>query len=451
MIYGSFLSVVSWIMELFRYLCRQLKHHDDMDARRLITIFSDQKEELLSHDLSMLCDRMEERQLSPSSNLAQIVTGVRRSGKSTLCEKFIRQQGVEFAYANFDDDRLTGLETGDFDRVLDALYQIYGDFKYLFLDEVQNIKGWQLFANRLLRQKVHLFVTGSNSKLLSSELTTHLTGRHNKVELYPFSFAEYATMRGVELRSLSTKSKALRKKALHEYLTDGGFPELLNERNKRGYIEALLNSIIKNDIARRFRLRHVEVLRRMATYLADNFCQEFVATDLARMFGVSNHTIENYYSYLKEAFLLLGVPKFSYKSRERVRNEKVYVVDVAFVSERSGTFSTENTGWRLENTVYVELLRHYRPEYADVFYYRDKQWEVDFVIAKSGKVEQLVQVSYDISAEKTLNREINALLKAATKFHCENLLLINFDEDREVEKNGYTIRMIPAAEWLTRQ
>ena len=281
-------------MELFRYLCRQLKHHDDMDARRLITIFSDQKEELLSHDLSLLCDRMEERQLSPSSNLAQIVIGVRRSGKSTLCEKFIRQQGVEFAYANFDDDRLTGLETADFDRVLDALYQIYGDFKYLFLDEVQNIKGWQLFVNRLLRQKVHLFVTRSNSKLLSSELTTHLTGRHNKVELYPFSFAEYATMRGVELRSLSTKSKALRKKALHEYLTDGGFPELLNERNKRGYIEALLNSIIKNDIARRFRLRHVEVLRRMATYLADNFCQEFVATDLAQMFGVSNHTIENY-------------------------------------------------------------------------------------------------------------------------------------------------------------
>ena len=410
-----------------------------MDARRLITVFSDQKEELSSRDLSMMCDRMEEGQLSPSSNLAQIVIGVRRSGKSTLCEKFIRQQRVEFAYANFDDDRLTGLETADFDRVLDALYQLYGDFKYLFLDEVQNIKGWQLF------------VTGSNSKLLSSELTTHLTGRHNKVELYPFSFAEYATMRGVELRSLSTKSKALRKKALHEYLTDGGFPELLNEQNKRGYIEALLNSIIKNDIARRFRLRHVEVLRRMATYLADNFCQEFVATDLANMFGVSNHTIENYYSYLKEAFLLLGVPKFSYKSRERVRNEKVYVVDVAFVSERGGTFSTENTGWRLENVVYVELLRRYRPEYADVFYYRDKQWEVDFVIAKGGKVEQLVQVSYDISAEKTLNREINALLKAATKFHCENLLLINFDEDREVEKNGHIIRMVPAAEWLTRQ
>lgn len=421
-----------------------------MEVKRLITIFSDQKEELLAHDLSLLCDRMEEKQLSSESKLAQVVIGVRRSGKSTLCEKFIRQQGLEFAYANFDDDRLIGLETDDFDRVLDALYQIYGDFKYLFLDEVQNIKGWQLFVNRMLRQKVRLFITGSNSKLLSSELTTHLTGRHNKVELYPFSFTEYATMLGVELHSPSTKSKALRKKALREYLTDGGFPELMNEQNKRGYIDALLNSIIKNDIARRFRLRHVEVLRRMATHLADNFCQEFVATNLAKLFGVSNHTIENYYSYLKEAFLLLGVPKFSYKSRERVHGEKVYVVDVAFVSERSGAFLTENIGWRLENVVYVELLRRYRPEYADVFYYRDKQCEVDFVIAKGGKVEQLVQVSYDISAEKTLNREINGLLKAAAKLHCDNLLLINFDEDREEKANGYTIRIVPAAEWLIR-
>ena len=193
----------------------------------------------------------------------------------------------------------------------------------------------------------------------------------------------------------------------------------------------------------------------IAFYSCPNSCSHIHNTRTAVRNQAKTNIIFAYlnifYFYLKEAFLLLGVPKFSYKSRERVRNEKVYVVDVAFVSERSGTFSTENTGWRLENTVYVELLRRYRPEYADVFYYRDKQWEVDFVIAKSGKVEQLVQVSYDISAEKTLNREINALLKAATKFHCENLLLINFDEDREVEKNGYTIRMIPAAEWLTRQ
>jgi predicted AAA+ superfamily ATPase len=420
-----------------------------MDSLKLLTVFADQKEELQNNDMTQLCTRLEETQLSLTSNLAQVVIGVRRSGKSTLCEKFIRQNGVEFAYANFDDDRLANLNSEDFDQVLDALYQIYGDFKYLFLDEVQNITGWQLFVNRMLRQKVHLFITGSNSKLLSSELTTHLTGRHNKVELYPFSFYEYGMMKKVELKSLSTKSRALRKRALNEYLLEGGFPELMNEENKRGYIEALLNSIIKNDIAKRFKVRYVEVLRRLAEHLSDNFCQEFVASELAKTFGVSDHTIENYYSYLKEAFLLQGIHKFSYKSKERIRCEKVYVVDVAFVSERESTFSTENLGWRLENVVYIELLRRFRPQYTDVFYYRDQQCEVDFLIAKEGKVQQLIQVSYDISSEKTLRREISGLVKAAEMFKCENLLLINFDAEQDVEKNGHTIHIVPAAEWLS--
>lgn len=420
-----------------------------MDSRKLITVFSDQKEELENNSLSLLCDRMEEGQLSLTSNLAQIVIGVRRSGKSTLCEKILRQNKIKFAYANFDDDRLEELTTNDFDKVLDALYQIYGDFKYLFLDELQNINGWQLFVNRMLRQKVHLFITGSNSKLLSSELTTHLTGRHNKVELYPFSFIEYSSMKGIDLKSLSTKSKALRKRGLSEYLMEGGFPELMNETDKRGYIEGLLNSIIKNDIAKRFKIRYVEVLRRLASYLADNFCQEFVSTELADLFGVSDHTIENYYSYLKEAFLLMGIHKFSYKSKERIRSEKVYVVDVAFISERNDTFSPKNLGWRLENIVYIELLRRFRPQYTDVFYYRDRQWEVDFVIAKNGVVQQLIQVSYDISSDKTRKREISGLAKGAEKFKCEDLLLINMDEESDIEKDGHNIKIRSAAEWLS--
>lgn len=419
-----------------------------MDTRKLLTVFSDQREALQGNNLTRMCKRQEEEQLSLNSNLAQIVIGVRRSGKSTICEKFLRLNNVAFAYVNFDDDRLSGIKTEDFDTVLDVLYQIYGDFKYLFLDEVQNIKDWQLFVNRLLRQKIHLFITGSNSKLLSSELTTHLTGRHSKVELYPFSFVEYATMKEIELKSLSTKAKAFRKKTLYDYLQEGGFPELLIEENKRGYIETLLNSIIKNDIANRFRVRYVEVLRRLAVYLIDNFCQEFVASKVAKLLGVSDHTIENYYSYLKEAFLLLGVPKLSYKSSERVRNEKVYVVDVAFISERDGNFSTVNLGWRMENIVYIELLRRYRPKYIDIFYYRDKQWEVDFIVSKCGKVEQLIQVSYDISSEKTLKREISGLVKAANKFKCENLLLINLDKEEEVKKEGHTIKLVPASEWL---
>lgn len=434
-------------IEVFAYLCK-VSYIIAMDVRKLITVFSDQKEELSNSDLSTLCDRMEESQLSLNSKLAQVVIGVRRSGKSTLCEKVLRQEHVSFAYANFDDDRLANLTTENFDNILDALYQLYGDFEYLFLDEMQNIEGWQLFVNRMLRQNIHLVITGSNAKLLSGELTTHLTGRYHKIELFPFSFAEMAKMKGVNTTSLSVKATALRKKALNDYLIEGGFPELIYESDKRGYVEGLLDSIIRNDIAQRFRVRYVDVMRKLAAFLMDNFCQEFSAKELSSVFGVSDHTIDNYYGYLKEAFLLLGIHKFSYKSRERILNEKVYVVDPAFVTDRKGVVASANFGWRLENVIYVELLRRNRPQHKDIFYYRDRQWEVDFMVTKDGQVEQLIQVSYDISNEKTKQREINALVKAAEKFHCDNLLLINMDVDGQFLSKGHTVRIMLATDWL---
>ena len=324
-----------------------------MDIQKLQSIVADQREEMLANDYSEYCSRPEESQLDLNSNRAQVVIGVRRSGKSTLCEMFLRRKSINFAYVNFDDERLEGLQTDDLDNLLEALYMTYGDFKYLFFDEIQNVAGWPLFVNRLLRQKIHLFITGSNSKLLSNELSTHLTGRNNKVELYPFSFSEFCTIKNVEKTSVSTKSKALRKVALQEYLQQGGFPELLNETNRRGYVNGLIDAIIKNDIAHRFKVRNIEALRRIAAYLADNYCQEFVAKTVGELFGVSNHTAENYYSYLKEAFLLVGINRFSFKSKERVRNEKVYVIDTSFVTEREDSFSLENIGWRLENIVCI--------------------------------------------------------------------------------------------------
>ena len=419
-----------------------------MNTQTLLSIVADQREELLANDYSELCHRSEESQLDLKSNMAQVVIGVRRCGKSTLCEMFLKQKGVDFAYVNFDDDRLGNMESNDLDRLLEALYMTYGEFEYLFLDEIQNIEGWPLFVNRLLRQKLHIFITGSNSKLLSNELSTHLTGRNNKVELYPFSFSEYCAMKKVDATSLSTKAKAFRKGALHEYLQQGGFPELFNESNRRGYINGLLDAIIRNDIAKRFKVRNVEALRRISAYLADNYCQEFVAKTVGELFGVSNHTAENYYSYLKEAFLLIGVNRFSYKSKDRVRNEKVYVVDTAFVTERKDNFSLENIGWKLENVVCVELLRRYRPAYCDVFYYKDASSQVDFVIAKDGNVQELIQVSYDISTEKTRNREIRGLKNASKKLNCNNLTLITFEEHGTIEEDGYTINVIPATEWL---
>ena len=419
-----------------------------METQALLGILSDQREEFKTRDTAGFCLREEENLLSINSKLAQVVIGVRRCGKSTLCEQFIRHHKIACAYVNFDDERLAFMKTEDLNRLIEAIYVLYGDVHTFFFDEIQNIAAWPLFINRLLREQKHIFLTGSNAKLLSNELMTHLTGRHNKVELYPFSFKEYCQMKRVDLESLSTKAKAARKAALHSYLTEGGFPELINETNKKGYMNGLLDAIIKKDIAQRFKIRHIDTLHRMAGYLADNFAQEFTAKNIGKLFEISNHTAENYYSYLKEAFLLVGIPKFSYKAKERIRGEKVYVIDPAFVSERSGTFSLANLGWRLENAVCIELLRRSHPLYYEVFYYKQSNWEVDFVIADRGQVTQLIQVSYDISNPKTKEREIRGLFNAAKMFHCSNLLLLTYENHLDITQDGINIVVKDVSEWL---
>lgn len=419
-----------------------------MTTQELLPIVAEQKEEFLSEDFASFCPREEERQIDLKSHLAQVVIGVRRSGKSTMCRKVLREANVKAAYVNFDDERLAKTQTSDLNNILEALYIVYGDFQYLFLDEVQNIEGWPLFVNRLLRQKMHLIVTGSNAKLLSNELTTHLTGRHHKITLFPFSFEEYARMRQLDTQALTTKGQAAVKRELNTYLMNGGLPELLIEKDSQGYIMALLEAIIKRDITLRFKVRYPEVLQRLATYLIDNFAQEYNATTIAELLGVSDHTIDTYCGYLQEAFLLLALKKFSYKSRERIRDSKIYVIDNAFISNRTNTFSTENLGWRLENAIYIELLHRASKRFADVFYYRDRTFEIDFIVAKDGVVEELYQVCYDMTNEKTRKREVNSLLQGATKFHCSNLTILTFDEQETITEGDYTIQVKSASQWL---
>ena len=419
-----------------------------MTTQELLPIVAEQKEEFLSEDFASFCPREEERQIDLKSHLAQVVIGVRRSGKSTMCRKVLREANVKAAYVNFDDERLAKTQTSDLNNILEALYIVYGDFQYLFLDEVQNIEGWPLFVNRLLRQKMHLIVTGSNAKLLSNELTTHLTGRHHKITLFPFSFEEYARMKQLDTQALTTKGQAAVKRELNTYLMNGGLPELLIEKDSQGYIMALLEAIIKRDITSRFKVRYPEVLQRLATYLIDNFAQEYNATTIAELLGVSDHTIDTYCGYLQEAFLLLVLKKFSYKSRERIRDSKIYVIDNAFISNRTNTFSTENLGWRLENAIYIELLHRASKRFADVFYYRDRTFEIDFIVAKDGVVEELYQVCYDMTNEKTRKREVNSLLQGATKFHCSNLTILTFDEQETITEGDYTIQVKSASQWL---
>ena len=161
-----------------------------IDKRILEVILNDQKEELSNWTNERLCYRKEQELVDLGSPQAQVVIGVRRSGKSTLCLQSLIESNVTFAYADFDDERLAYISAQQLNDVLEVLYKIYGDFNYIFLDEIQNVDGWPLFVNRLLRKNIHVILTGSNAKLLSSDLATHLTGRSSEIELYPFSFAE---------------------------------------------------------------------------------------------------------------------------------------------------------------------------------------------------------------------------------------------------------------------
>ena len=209
-----------------------------------------------------------------------------------------------------------------------------------------------------------------------------------------------------------------------------------------------MDAIIRKDIAKRFKVRYVDALRKMANYLVDNFCKEVVYTTLSNLFGFgSDHTAENYYSYLKQAFLLQGINKFSFKSAERIRGEKAYIVDVAFQSDRESTLTTENLGFRMENIVYIELLRRYRNENVDVFFYKNG-YEIDFVVVDKTKILELIQVCYKMDTERTRKRELGGLAKGYAQFKCKNLTLITLNERGEEEYEGVRIKKTTVIDWL---
>ena len=189
-----------------------------IDKRTLEFILTDQQEELEGKAQDGLCQRKESNLVDIKSTQAQVVIGVRRSGKSTICYQALQNAGVKYAYADFDDERLDGLTETQLNDVLETLYKIYGDFNYLFLDEIQNVEGWHLFVNRLLRKKMHVIITGSNAKLLSGELATHLSGRNKEIPLYPFSFREFCEMKQVDTERKTTKAEAFRRAAFDEYM-----------------------------------------------------------------------------------------------------------------------------------------------------------------------------------------------------------------------------------------
>ena len=423
-----------------------------IDEKTILQVLAEQQEEIKSYKPQKWVTRKEESLFEFDTTMAQVVIGVRRSGKSTLCHKVLLERGVRYGYVNFDDDRLADLKTEDLNTVLSCVYQLYGtDVPYLVLDEIQDVDGWYLFVNRLLRTSLHIFVTGSNAKLLSGELATHLTGRYNEIHLYPFSFSEYCLYHQIDMQSITTKADAERKRAFMDYIHDGGFPEMQGLRNKRAYVQSLIEAILRKDIKKRFNIRNIESLRKLAHHLINNACQEVNYDELSELLGIADKTVKKYVDYLSQAFLVQLLTRHSFKSKERIRNQKVYIVDTGLQGNRDNALMPENIGWRLENIVFIELLRRCAQDFLDVYYHKPapRAKEIDFVVCDQDKAVELIQVAYEIDSPKAYDRETSSLVKASDALSCSHLTLIAFSQTRDVEIEGKTIHITSALEWLT--
>ena len=376
--------------------------------------------------------------------LIKLITGPRRVGKSVFA--LLMLQGKNFAYLNFDDNLL--LENWDEDLVMAMLDDVYPGYDYLLLDEVQNLPDWDLWINKLYRRGKNLIITGSNAKMLSSEMATALTGRYLQIEMLPFSLDE--TMRWKKVNPDSDEQSVKALALSDDYMRNGGYPETILSRSiTKSYLSTLFDSILLKDVARRHKVRNTTDLYNLATYLLSNFCNPVSANDLTSELGMSSvTTTRKFCDYLAEPYLFYYLPRFNNKLKlMKKAPNKVYVVDNGFVQSTAFNLS-ENLGRLLENQVFVELLRRGYISGQTLFYYRShNDKEIDFVTRKGHKVEQLIQVCYDMASEKTRKRELDALVEAAEELHCDNLLVITNSEHEEIKINGSEVKIITINEF----
>lgn len=362
--------------------------------------------------------------------LIKLITGPRRVGKSVFA--LLMLQGKNFAYLNFDDNQL--LEKWDEELAMSALDDVYPDYDFMLLDEIQNLPDWDLWVSKLYRRGKNLIITGSNAKMLSSEMATVLTGRYLQIEMLPFSLDETMSWKNISLDREEQAAQAI--VLADDYMRNGGYPETIPARSiTKSYLSTLFDSILLKDVAQRHKVRNTTDLYNLATYLLSNFCNPISANELAGELGLSSvATTKKFCDYLNEPYLFFYLPRFNNKLKLMNKApKKVYVVDNGFVQSTAFNLS-ENLGRLLENQVFVELLRRGYIPGQTLFYYRTRNdKEIDFVTRKGAKVEQLIQVCYNMTSEKTRKRELDALVEAADELHCDNLLVITNSQEEQIE------------------
>jgi predicted AAA+ superfamily ATPase len=367
-------------------------------------------------------------------NYALIISGIRRCGKSTLLKQFLASKHKLAFFFNFEDIRLYEFSIDDF-RALDTIINNSGK-KVLFFDEIQIIKGWELYVRQKLDQGFQVTLTGSNAEMLSREFGTKLTGRHITKELYPFSFGEFAAFKQQK------KSEVL----FAEYLKTGGFPEVVKTGNKE-ILSFLLSDIINRDIAVRYGIKDVSTLKRLCSFFMNNVSNLVSPSKLTTVIGVkAPSTVLEYFSYFENCYLINLLQKFAYSTKaQMLAPKKLYVNDTGLINAGTTAFS-ENIGHILENTVFYHLLR----KYNELYYFNENSAECDFVIKEKEQVTQVMQVCWQLDGDNE-EREIKGLFAAMDYFKLDKGTIVTFNDSDLLKKSGKTVKIVPAWEWSINQ
>ncbi|MCL5930477.1 MAG: ATP-binding protein [Candidatus Thermoplasmatota archaeon] len=384
------------------------------------------------------------RSVSHSGSSALIVKGIRRTGKSTLMKQIMVEKYPDaFYYVNFDDDRLAGFSTEDFQSLMEVFLDLFGRRRAIFLDEIQNVKGWELFVNRLLREGYTVYITGSSANLLSKELGTHLTGRHTDLELYPFSFFEFLTAKGLRPNRLdyqSTEGRVNIEKMFREYMHRGGMPEAVIYNNE-SVLRQIVLDIIQRDILGRYSILKLNELKMISRFLISNAGKEITYRSISRNFGISEHTVQKYIEYLGETYVIFEVKRYDRKIKVLEKNpRKIYCVDNGIITSNIPSLPN-GEGALLENLVAVHLKRIGK----EAYYFRDRNGsEADFYIPGTGEI---LQVCYDLN-DRSAKRELIGLERAARYLRPKNAVILTYNQEREIHIEDLNVSVKPAWKWF---
>lgn len=375
-----------------------------------------------------------------------VISGVRRCGKSVLLHQIKKKQKERDYVLNFDDERLIDFKMEHFQELHEVFVELFGVQKTFYFDEIQNIRGWEMFVRRLYDSGCKVFITGSNASMLSRELGTHLTGRYVQYELFPFSFGEFLQFKRyptLRTTGLTTVEKGKIMALFAEYQKKGGFPVFLSDDFDE-YLKYLYESVLYRDVLVRNKLVNEKEMLQMVNYLASSIARPFTHTSLAKVIGVKNvTTVKNYLGYVEDTYLLFQILKFDYSLKaQHINPKKVYFIDNA-LAMKLGFQSSPDQGRWIENLVFIELKRRRK----DVFYHWGAT-ECDFVIREGYKITEAIQVCYSLSDEITKQRETAGLMDALNAYNLSEGLILTADQESRLKKDGKNIRVMPVWKWL---